>query len=171
MAGSAIAAARMFTKTGQASRVSVTKEITIGLVLGFAGGALFKVRWGERRGMRGMALFFAARRRVTPRAARCLSFARLFGADVPVLFPPSPAGRQARRSAYLNSGAPSPAGWVEAPFLCVRGRANARAPPPRLARPPHLCAHSPKRTTPLQAWHWNERRKIEEYYKAMETSK
>lgn len=42
--GSAIQAARMFTKTGQASRVSVTKEITIGLVLGFAAGAMFKVR-------------------------------------------------------------------------------------------------------------------------------
>lgn len=48
--GSAIAAARMFTKTGQASRVSVTKEITIGLVLGFAAGAMFKSwHWNERR--------------------------------------------------------------------------------------------------------------------------
>ena len=46
--GTAIAAAKMFTKTGAASRVSVAKEITIGLVLGMGAGLGFKVRERER---------------------------------------------------------------------------------------------------------------------------
>jgi hypothetical protein len=41
--GTAIAAAKMFTKTGNASKVSVAREIGIGLVLGLGAGLAFKV--------------------------------------------------------------------------------------------------------------------------------
>lgn len=43
-AGKAIQAVKQFTTTGNASRVSVTKEITIGLTLGIAAGLTWKVR-------------------------------------------------------------------------------------------------------------------------------
>lgn len=43
MSGNAIQAVKQFTKTGVASRTSVTKEIAIGLSLGVGAGAIWKV--------------------------------------------------------------------------------------------------------------------------------
>lgn len=42
-AGKAIQAVKQFTTTGNASRVSVTKEIAVGLTLGLAAGLTWKV--------------------------------------------------------------------------------------------------------------------------------
>jgi hypothetical protein len=42
-AGKALQAVKQFTTTGNASRVSVTKEITIGLTLGIGAGLMWKV--------------------------------------------------------------------------------------------------------------------------------
>lgn len=40
-----IRAAQMFTTTGAASKVSVVKELTIGLALGLVGGFYWQVRY------------------------------------------------------------------------------------------------------------------------------
>jgi len=49
-AGKALQAVKQFTTTGNASRVSVTKEITIGLTLGIGAGLMWKSwHWNEKR--------------------------------------------------------------------------------------------------------------------------
>ena len=46
--GQVIRAAQMFTKTGQASKISVTKEIVYGSILGLAFGAVWQAyHWNE----------------------------------------------------------------------------------------------------------------------------
>lgn len=50
MASKAIQAVKQFTDAGVASRVSVTKEIAIGLSLGIAAGLTWKSwHWNEKR--------------------------------------------------------------------------------------------------------------------------
>lgn len=43
MSGNAIQAAKQFSSTGMASRVSLVKEITIGITLGIGAGLTWKV--------------------------------------------------------------------------------------------------------------------------------
>jgi hypothetical protein len=159
MAGQAIAAARMFTKTGMASKVSLGKEITIGLVLGFAAGLGWKVSASKTQ-------------RGNGREWRAPSRARSLRGWGPAMREACAAGQAARthRAHSLRSW------WHAGPGAARRGlglRADAfdaappaaNRPPSSPPTPPHFLAHK------KQSWHWNERRKIEEYYKTLESAK